>query len=121
MLWFGRAMPRVWLSDGERLHVNDTATAYGRVSMQLASAIDQNSSIHARLTLPWTNNSRRIPQGGIRLRLRCPGGRILSKVVIGGKPWTRFNASDESISVSKQDLVAPGMLAGLRDIVATWK
>merc|ERR1712224_1033906 len=76
-LWFAKALPRVWLADGESLFVDRATTAYGRVSFSFRSAIgdrNQNQTVAANLTLPADWGNGRGPAGGCRLRLRVPSG-----------------------------------------------
>ena len=92
--------------------------------MELSSNLDKNASIRASLTLPstWVRPNRgRVPHGGIRLRLRCPGGQSLSQVTVGGRPWQNFDRIEEMIFVSAEELTTPGMAAALRDIIATYE
>lgn len=107
VLWLGKAIPRVWLSEGERVLIHEAPTRYGRVSLEISAR--SSEIFEANITLPtgfsW-------PAGGIRLRLRTPGfpGKRLANATVAGKPWP-VNATEESVAfapnaVSTQDLQA---------------
>ncbi|KOO26820.1 tat (twin-arginine translocation) pathway signal sequence domain protein [Chrysochromulina tobinii] len=62
------------------------------------------------------------PPGGVRLRMRTPvefAGK-LAAVTVGGKPWTSFDAREETIVLSLADLT-PQLLTELRSVVATFR
>ena len=48
-LWLGKAVPRVWLSPGERVSVQRAPTRYGRVSLTIVAAV---STVDVNVTLP---------------------------------------------------------------------
>lgn len=100
-LWFGRALPRVWLTEGENVVVERASSAYGRVSMVLAAA---KSTIRANLTLPEAWRSGGAPAGGLVLRLRAPRPKMMTKVTLGGAAWSTFNQTQETMTVSRQEL-----------------
>jgi hypothetical protein len=41
------------------------------------------------------------------------------QVSVGGKPWTRFDAAQETIDFTPSDLT-PALLQALHDVRATW-
>jgi hypothetical protein len=58
----------------------------------------------------------------VRLRLRTPvefAGK-LAAVTVGGKPWTSFDAREETIILSLADLT-PQLLTELQSVIATFK
>lgn len=127
-VWFGKALPRVWLSEGEEVTVRQTPTAYGRVSMTLKSSIATTSSIACNVTLPkaWGDGASHgvtaaaaAPAGGVVVRLRAPGKAKLKSVTVGGKVWTTFDAAKETISFSAAQLAAVGL--GIQKIIATFQ
>lgn len=114
-LWLGRAVPRVWLSDGKRVAVRDSSTRYGRVSFSIDSQASGTGLImHANITLPA---GFRASPGGLKLRLRSPGAK-LSSVTVGGKPLElKFNATEETITF---DAASMPDTADLQRIVASF-
>jgi hypothetical protein len=128
-LWFGKALPRVWLSDGETVNVTDAATAYGKVALQIRSNIGGGGggggggTIRASIALPdsWSTSPAEIPAGGVVLRLRAPDGKTLKSVTVGGQVWTGIDAVAETITITAAQLGKSGMLAALTNVVATYE
>lgn len=83
-LLIGQAVPRDWLSSGQRCGIENTATWFGPTSILYTS---KQNEITAQLTGP-----RRNPPKEIRVRFRDPAGRPLSSVQVNGAPWTKFSA-----------------------------
>ena len=120
-LWLAKATPRGWLAAGEApiVAVNLT-TRYGRVSYTItppAATEGGNYTVRANVTLP-PSFAASPPDGGVRLRLRAPSGR-LSSVTVGGAPWA-FVAAEETIDVPAAKLTAALLRDGLPRIVATF-
>ena len=116
-LWLAKALPRVWLSDGESLSLEGMPTAYGRLSLSIHSSVASHSAISANLTLPpsWAVHASERPAGGVRLRLRPPdaGLRIRSVTLgVGQQPWGSFN--DSTIAFESDEL--PPIMASLQCI-----
>ena len=121
-LWFGKALPRVWLEEGEEVTVSGASSAYGRVGLAIRSSFRSAKTISANVTVPesWAKSGG-APSGGLRLRLRCPDktARIKS-VTLGGSAWKGFNATAETIVLSQAELAAAGALAKLQRVVAQY-
>ena len=124
-LWLAKATPRDWLMPGETpLVIEGATTRYGRVSFSLRvpSALEMASSgysVHANVTLPAGFAA---PAGGLVLRVRAPmayAGK-LSGVTVGGKVWTSFNASSETIQFTSAQLASRSVMSGISSIVATF-
>ena len=126
-LWLGKATPRDWLAAGEApLIASNLTTRYGRVSFSLVVSVAPGTSytVVANVTIPPTfaASSAHAPPGGIRLRLRAPlehAGR-LSSVSVGGKPWSTFNAAEETIDFPAKMLTTLLIASSLPRIVATF-
>jgi len=122
-LWLFRAVPRVWLSEGETLDVKEASSAYGRLSIHLTSRIDTGKTLSANVTVPttWCNKGSS-PPGGIYLRLRAPDGRQMVRVTIGDILWSQVNTTSETIFVSQQQLTTGDCMQGeLQRVVATFR
>ena len=128
-LWLAKATPRDWLALGETpLVIERATTRYGRISFSLAaesSSAEGGSaagySVRANVTLPASIVGAP-PAGGLMLRIRAPlehAGK-LSGVTVGGKAWSGFNASTETVSFSAAELTPELVGAGLPAIVATF-
>ena len=93
-VWLGKAVPRVWLSVGERVSVTNAPTRYGRLSLTIDATTD--STFNANITLP---TSFVPPPGGIKLRLRSPNfpKQRMAAVTVGGASWPSFNATEETV------------------------
>jgi hypothetical protein len=81
--------PRTWLAPGKRIDVRRLATSFGRISFTIEAASD---SVHVSLEVP-----DRIPLKSLRLRLRLPGGKRVSGVLLGGAPYGRVLPDGETI------------------------
>ena len=68
-LWFGKAIPRVWLSPGETVAVEGASARGGRVSLRIHAAADY--SYRVNITLP-PSYEQEWPTAGIKLRIRSP-------------------------------------------------
>ena len=125
-LWLAKATPREWLESGQAAPIvaSNLTTRYGRVSFELKSDDATGSSyiVRASVRLP-ASFAASPPAGGLRLRLRVPlsmAGK-LSSVSVGGQPWRRFSASEETIDFLASELTKEMMATGLRAIVATYE
>ena len=111
-LWIGKAIPREWLQAGKSVSLGRSPTRYGRLSFSLEAAA---GTVTANVTLPagfkW-------PSGGLKLRLRSPAfvdGKRLKAVTVGGKAWSAFNATEETVAFAGE----PAAPLALQAIVAT--
>jgi hypothetical protein len=106
-LWLAKATPRDWLKEGQTIAVSEAPTKWGRLDFAIHSHI-QSGRIEVRLKLPGKS-----PPGGIRLRLRAPVGHQLQSVVLNGREWNQWNASEETV-------VVPSVAGGRVELVATY-
>ncbi len=81
-LLVGQAIPRSWLSSGQRCGIERTSTWFGPTSVVYEGG---NSRIEARLEGPQRN-----PPTEIKLRFRHPQEKKIAKVLVNGKKWTNF-------------------------------
>ena len=96
VLWLAKGTPRAWLADGQTIAVSNAPTRWGRVSFSLHSHLE-NGEIAATLDLP-----ARPPETRVKLRLRVPAGHRIRSVQVNGKPWDRFDASEETATLPSQ-------------------
>ena len=96
-LWFGKAIPRVWLSAGETVAVEGASARGGRVSLRIHAAAD--NSYRVNITLP-PSYEQEWPTAGIKLRIRSPAfpAKTITSATVGGKPWADINATEETLS-----------------------
>jgi len=124
-VWLAKALPRAWLAPATHpVTVTNATTRYGRVSYHLTPSQTHDGvySVAANVSLPPTYAvAATAPPGGVKLRLRAPASLAgkLSAVSVGGKPWTRFDAAQETIDFTPSDLT-PALLQALHDVRATW-
>ena len=91
-LWLGKATPRAWLEDGKTISIAEAPTRWGRVGYSITSHLKQRNitaTLHLSSRFPATTT----------LRLRTPGNLQLKAVTVNGKPWTEFNADNETITI----------------------
>jgi len=79
-LWFGRAMPSEWLSNGKTVHIRNAATFFGKAELIIRSQVD-NGRIEATVTIPDRN-----APAEAWLRLRHPYGYVPARVWINHQP-----------------------------------
>jgi len=85
------ATPRAWLGPGKRIEVRGAPTSFGPLSYTLDASA---SSVHASIEVP-----ARVLLRTLSLRLRLPAGRRIATVTLDGKPYSRFNAATQTISL----------------------
>jgi hypothetical protein len=91
-LWLGKGLPQDWLADGKTVSVKSAPTRWGRVSYSITSQIQQGM-VNAEVTLPQNFNA------ATKLRLRVPGAPKISSVSLNSKPWTHFDAAEQTITL----------------------
>lgn len=97
--------PRAWLLPGRRIAVSRLPTSFGPISFSIAA---RPQSI--RVTIDGPSRSR---PDALRLRLRLPRGNRITRVLLGGRPFRRFDPASEEIDLSGQ----PGRL----DLVVAYR
>ena len=122
-LWLAKALPREWLSDGERVVVKGAPTRYGRLTMELQSKL-ANCTVLANITLPqeWAAPDAR-PAGGLILRLRAPAPHTgkLQAVTVGGASVgsSSIDAEQETVAFAPAALT-DAVRTGMEAVVATF-
>jgi hypothetical protein len=86
--------PRGWLENGKKIQINDAPSLFGSVSYTITSKIEQNH-VMADLDVPSQK-----PIGNLQLRLRVPTNKHLIGAKVNGQPYTKFNASNETIDLT---------------------
>ncbi len=89
------ATPRAWLEPGKRIAVRNMPTSFGPLSYEIASAA---RDVQASIDVP----AARRPVT-LRLRLRLPAGRIISTVLVSGRPASTTEQPRPSISRASRD------------------
>jgi len=107
-LHLGRAIPRYWLSQGERIGIERAVTYFGPISWTMTSDIDAGQ-ITAVVTPPTRN-----PPETIYMRFRHPQAKPIQSVEVNGLPYDRFD-------VEKEWVVLPGSAEGKQTIVVTYE
>jgi hypothetical protein len=85
-LYLLQGTPRRWLEQGQVIRIKDAPTWYGRLSLQVASRIDEGI-VELRLRVP-----DRLQATPVHLRLRLPAGKRVEAVSVAGQPHREFNA-----------------------------
>jgi hypothetical protein len=106
-LYLGQAIPRYWLSQGNRIGIRNAPSSFGALSFTMESK-SADGLIHVVLDPP-----RRNPPEGIFLRLRHPDGNWIKSVTVNGQPYGRFDAEKEWI-------ILPGKLDGQQEIIVRY-
>jgi hypothetical protein len=91
-LWLAKGTPRSWLDDGKSFSVSNAPTQWGRVEFSVASHL-KKGTITAMIQFSSSGGPL------TKLRLRVPEGNKISSVMLNGKPWTQFDAREETITL----------------------
>jgi hypothetical protein len=83
-LWLGQAIPRPWLENGKEVRVEDAPTLFGKTSYAMRSR-DGAGRILVDLAPPTEPGPK-----SIKLRLRHPENRAISRVTVNTAPWKDF-------------------------------
>jgi hypothetical protein len=106
-LYLGRAIPRYWLRDGEKIGVERAATYYGPMEVRYESRASEGE-IEAVFTPPERNRPEKI-----YVRFRHPEKKRLQSVTVNGGEWTEFDAEKEWV-------VLPGAMEGEVKVVGNY-
>ncbi|MCC6126736.1 MAG: hypothetical protein IT426_17375 [Pirellulales bacterium] len=104
-LYLGQAIPRYWLADGNTVGIENSATYFGPLSLEVASKAKADE-IQATFTPPERN-----PPKTIYLRLRHPQEKPIRTVTLNGKAYEKFDPRKEWI-------ILPGDLKGIQNVIA---
>ena len=88
-----KATPRDWLKDGATVAASAIPTRWGRVGFRLQSHLGEHR-IDVSLDLPPSATPRET-----NLRLRVPGRRPITSVLLDGHSWANFDPLTETISL----------------------
>jgi hypothetical protein len=91
-LWLAKGTPRSWLDDGKSFSVSNAPTQWGRVGFSVASHL-KKGTITAMIQFSSSGGPL------TELRLRVPEGNKISSVMLDGKPWTQYDAREETITL----------------------
>jgi len=106
-LYLGQAIPRYWLSKGNKVGIERAPSRFGVLSLTLESDAGADK-IRAILDPPTRNGPN-----NIFVRLRHPKERPIKSVTVNGQPYERFDARKEWV-------ILPGAIEGRRQIEASY-
>ncbi len=106
-LYLGQAIPRYWLSDGNNIGIERSATYFGPLTLQIKSESDKG-----RITALLTPPKRNLPKN-IYVRLRHPDSKPIKSVKVNGEPYKNFDSKNEWIILS-------GNIHGDQELVANY-
>lgn len=106
-LYIGQAIPRYWLSHGNRIGIRNAPSNFGALSVGMESQ-SAEGRIRAIVDPP-----RRNPPQSIFLRLRHPDGARIRSVTVNGRPHDRFD-------IDKEWIVLSGQADGRLEVVAQY-
>jgi hypothetical protein len=94
LLHLGRAIPRVWLKDGETTSLIRVRTHYGEVDACWTSHLAEGDLIF--------EGSLQGPQDAPKtlVRFRHPEQAPIQAVSVNGKAWERFNAESGDVDIT---------------------
>lgn len=84
-VWIAYGTPRKWLEDGKKIEVSKAQTCIGRFDFCITSNASKGF-ITTELTVSLEKSS-----SVVKLKLRHPEGKKISKVTIDGKEWKDFD------------------------------
>jgi hypothetical protein len=91
-LELGYSTPRRWLLGGKLVSARGVRTSFGPLSYTLRA---RRGSVTARLTVP-----RRLGAATLKLRLRLPNGKRITRVTVGGRAFARFDAASQTVDLT---------------------
>jgi len=91
-LYLAGGVPRRWLASRDGVRADRLSTGFGEVSFVLRAGAEKGA-VEASVQLPVTR-----PPKSAWLVVRVPGRRI-TRVTIGGRPWTRIDAAREAVEL----------------------
>lgn len=92
-LFVGRATPRAWLADGQRILVENAPTYFGPVNLQMRSAA-ASGRLEARVEFASTRRPMNLV-----VRFRHPGKKPISSVTVNGVAWSDFDSAGEWVRI----------------------
>jgi hypothetical protein len=104
-LYLGQAIPRYWLSDGKNIGIEQAATYFGPMSLQIKS-----ESAKDQITAVLNPPERKSPKN-IYVRFRHPDSKLIRSVTVNGKPYNNFDANMEWIKLD-------GNIRGVQELTA---
>lgn len=90
-LMIGQAVPRPWLSEGQRIEVKNAPTYFGNVTFSI-DGLTSEDEIVAQVEL-----SDRNPPQALLVRLRHPQEKPIRSVTVNGEPWEDYDVTKEYI------------------------
>ncbi len=93
VLWLAPLIPGEWLRPGKTISVSNAPTRFGPVSYRMVSRIDAGV-----IDLAVTPPNRIVPDALV-VRLRHPEGRVLDSVEVNGRPYSKFDPRQETITL----------------------
>jgi len=106
-LYLGQAIPRYWLSTGNKVGIERAPSHFGVLSFDLET--DASGDKIKAVVDPPTRNSPK----NIFVRIRHPKERQIRSVTVNGQPYERFDAKKEWV-------VLPGTVKGKQQIEASY-
>jgi hypothetical protein len=92
-LYLASSAPRAWFGAGRKIEFTGAPTYFGQVSLTI-EAHPESGRVDATVDVPPSFRGKHI-----KLRLRNPENRQISRVEIDGRPWTDFDAARDQISL----------------------
>jgi hypothetical protein len=106
-LYLGQAIPRYWLSKGNKVGIERAPSHFGTLSFNL-EADASGDKIRAVVDPPARNSPK-----NIFVRIRHPNERQIKSVTVNGQPYERFDAKKEWV-------VLPGTVKGKQQIEVSY-
>jgi len=106
-LYLGQAIPRYWLSKGNKVGIERAPSHFGVLSLDL-EADASGDKITAIVEPPARNNPK-----NIFVRVRHPKDRQIKSVAVNGQPYDRFDAKKEWV-------ILPGTVRGRQQIEVSY-
>lgn len=92
-LYLGKAIPRYWLKDGEKISIERAATYFGPMSFEMRSFVNEG-----RIEMTLDPPTRNAPKA-IHIRFRHPDGKPMTGVSVNGKPLSDFDPKSELVTL----------------------
>ena len=91
-LWLAKGTPRTWMEDNKKISVRNAPTRWGHVSFSVTSKVNQGK-VEGQVVLPASFGAT------VKVRMRLPEGHRIQSATVNGKPWTKFDPQEETVTL----------------------
>jgi flagella basal body P-ring formation protein FlgA len=80
------------MEDNKKISVRNAPTRWGHVSFSVTSMVNQGK-VEGQVVLPASFGAT------VKVRMRLPEGHRIQSATVNGKPWTKFDPQEETVTL----------------------